>query len=224
MRRSFMGAVLSAVLLSGSLAQAEIPAVVAGTPGNGSSPGTGQTGPAAVPDPVGLPGNPQHPNPNVGNKPPLPWFQNSFYPEVVALQNAANELYAWAYYNDPYSNMGYYASWLYSVMKSIRNVTYFSGYEPIFYPAWSHYVTRGDLLYYNYWWVRPLYFQILREGAVYNANTYPGEPGRQDYLLKLIALKNAYHRFVICIHGRNGDDAEAADDTETVAFENDAGV
>jgi hypothetical protein len=221
--RLAVSALLSAACLASSLAFAEIPAVVQ-RPGSGTSPGTGQTASAGIPGPVGMSGNAGHPDPGVGNRPPLPWFQNSFYPEVAALENAVTGVYNWAYYNDSFASISYYSGWLSSIMTNIRGVTYASGYDPIYYPAWGYYVTRGDLLFYNYWWVRPLYFQILREAAIYNANTYPGYPGRQEYLQALIRMKNAYHRFEICIHGRNGSDPDAADDDEVRSFEQDAGI
>lgn len=219
---------LTALILCGGLAAnialGAIPTPISSTPGQGQSPATGQTSVSSIPDPVGQPGDAHHPLATVGNRPPLLWFQNSFYPEVVALENAVSELYNWSYYNDAWSNMDTYAYWLWNTVYQIRTYTYQSGYTPYFYPAWNYYVTRGDLLYWNYYWVRPLYFQILREGATYNSYSTFDDPNHAIYLQKLIKLRNAYHRFVICIHGRNGSDAEAASDTETQSFENDAGI
>jgi hypothetical protein len=222
MIRTLRTSIAALALVTASAALADIPPPVGGQPNQGTSPGTGQTSPGKIPNPIGNPSNVIHPDPNVGNLPPLPWFQNSFYPELIALHDAAFDLAQWGGAYNP--NIAYFSNWLGRVTNDILSYTYFNGNAPLFYPTWGYYVLRGDLQYWNYWYVRPLYFQILREGAVF-AHTGPVSfPGPAQYFDKIGRLADAYHHFIRCLHGKNGTDPDAADDTDTGSYEADAGL
>jgi len=208
------------------MAFATIPDPITEKPGQGESPGTGQTDHEKLPDPAGNPGNPGHPDAGIGNLPPLPWFQKSFYPEVLALESAISTLNGFTKLLkslDPNGKMEFFSGWMWRTVYEMRRHTYKKGPAPIFYQGWDHYVTRGDLLHWNYYWVRPLYFQLLRESAATLGNA-PAGANQREYVTKLKRVKRAYHRFVICIHGLNGNDQQAKADTETSEFEQAAGL
>lgn len=236
--RVFLGAVLALGLLAPStIAYARpepIPEPVE-EPEPEESPATGQDAPADPEDPPvieppeglpcvegedqsncdpGHPGDPEGKRP--GNEPPEVWFDDMAM-QMFELQEGLDDMAEWSARHDRY--IYYYARWLKSVVQQYYALGYGPGGNPRQYSFGP--MTRGDFNYYHYYWVRPLYFNLLYYGAQYYNR---GGPQIPDYLDMLQGVASSYHSLVLCNYGFNGNDRGSREDLRAQAAEARAGL
>lgn len=207
-------------------------------PAAGISPGTGQEAPEDPEDPppiiqppAGLDCiagmdqsvcDPGHAGDDAGkrpgNTPPDAWYDDMAL-QMYNLQEGLDDMADWGARHDPY--IGYYATWMKSVVQQYYAVGYGPGGKPRHYSYGR--MTRGDFNYHYYYWVRPIYYSLLYYSVSYY-ETYYGRPEIYEYQNKLSHVVASYHGLVLCNYGFNGDDAESREDLTAYAVEDAAGV
>jgi hypothetical protein len=222
MNRLLSSTLLVSTLLSTvSLANADVPPPP-GAPGPDESPATGQQAPGSLPPPVGHDTAVEHPDPRVGNDLSDEWF-SAMHGEIYYAQQYTRDLKNWAY--DYHPQIYFYASWL----DYLYDQYYYAHYDDRGQPRSYGYgrPTRGDFNYAYYYWIRPVYKQILSYSAsYYDTYRYNSGHGHKFYAYKrsLKKVMDRYHSFVRCNYGFNGNDSQAQDDTELLELEAATGV
>lgn len=149
------------------------------------------------------------------NTPSINWY-NDMYRQLYDMQQHAQQVRD-AQYSDEISH---YADQLYNVLEKVYLETYdSSGYPRDYEWGWA---TRGDLNFYYYYWIRPLYQRTLAYGVVYTHQDYSDDHG--TYSQYFTALADGYHKLTRCMFGLNGDDVKAEDDTQVNFLEIAAGI
>ncbi|MFW7381076.1 MAG: hypothetical protein ACOH5I_19830 [Oligoflexus sp.] len=169
--------------------------------------------PTAGAEPSGKDSAIDHPD-ELGNHPSKVWYQDMY----KSLNDMKKSAYQMASYSKSYE-VSYYSDWLYQALDQYMNQTYvydYNQYYPRYYSKWKYYATRGDHNYFYYYYVRPLYYQTLRELA-----KLPNSEAAiyQRYTRQFI---KSYRYYTRCNYGHNGNDPRAAWDDEAIPFEESA--
>jgi len=239
-RRGVASALAVALLALGATVAAR-PAPIPPPPGlepeMGESPATGQPAPSdpevppEIPEPQGMacvegqdqsicdpnhPGGPQGQMP--GNEPGDAWFQDMAM-QMYGMQQALQDMAAWS--QGQASTIHYFSEWLLSVTRQYYAMGYTPSGQPRMYPFGR--MTRGDFNYIMYYWIKPLYFNLLYQGAqFYTAHASMAELA--PYKQKLYQVAVSYHRLMACNYGLNGADKGARQDMEARESELAAGM
>jgi hypothetical protein len=223
MKKSLSIATLAAtVLLMASSAFAQVPPPPGNAPGVGESPGTGQNEPAPLPSPIGRNTSVRHPDWRVGNSLGDDWYP-AMHGDIYFFQEQVKKLMDWS--KDYHHGIYHKAHWLNFLIEKY----YFSCYDQHGKARWYNYgrCTRGDFNYYYFYWIRPVYYNLLRQSADYyreykHKHSHAHKVREYKGYIKEVVYK--YHRFTKCNYGFNGDDNRAQDDVEAGSFEDDLGV
>ncbi len=235
-----LGAGLILTQLVGSDVSARIgriPPPPAQAPAEGQSPATGQAAPpdANEPPPIappegkrctsepdqsvcdpGHPGNPEGVKP--GNTPPDAWY-SAMAGEMYDLQEGLEKMSAWSSSHNA-GLLRYYCEWLQSVTQQYYEIA-FSGGGPRQYPFGR--MTRGDFNYVLFYWVQPIYYNVLYQAADYYRG-HAHESHMSEYMSAMQGVASAYHGLVKCNYGFNGRDSGALEDSQAREFEIRAGI
>lgn len=214
----------------------KIPPPPAKAPAEGKSPATGQPAPVnpKEPPPIaapqgkpcksgpdqkvcdpGHPGNPEGKKP--GNKPPDAWY-TAMAGEMYNLQQGLEKMSTYSSRYD--SNVNYYTEWLTSVIRQYYELAYYRG-APRQYSFGR--MTRGDFNYVLFYWVQPIYYNLLYQASDYYRSHYR-ESHMSEYKSAMKSVSSAYHGLVKCNYGFNGEDSGALEDSEAQEFEATAGI
>jgi hypothetical protein len=260
-RRTAVSALVTSALLVAISASAEVPSPVGAPPPAGESPATGDLPPIPpppsdtpaeppatptdadelppIPAPEGRPSNPQHPDPNVGNRPPASWYTDMYH-EVYDSSYYYSKMERWAYHEytrthsqDAY-NLYVYAAYLryYTTQYFWTFYEYGSDHktiQPKYYSRWGYHATRGDYNYAYHYYIRPVYREYVRYASYYYNRHYRDRDYNYDYGYGKYSdhayyASKHYHSYVKCNYGKNGTDPQAKDDTEMASWEQSAGI
>jgi hypothetical protein len=214
----------------------KIPPPPAKAPPEGKSPATGQPAPAdpKEPPPIAAPEgkpcksgpdqrecDPDHPGSpegkKPGNKPPDAWY-TAMAGEMYDLQQGLEKVSNWSSRHE--STVHYYSEWLQSVTQQYYESAYHDG-VPRQYPFGR--MTRGDFNYILFYWVQPIYYNLLYQASEYY-RSHSSESHISEYKSAMKSVSSAYHGLVKCNYGFNGEDSGALEDSEAQEFEATAGI
>lgn len=239
MKNVVLGAVLGLALIVCSDAFArigKIPPPPAKAPAAGESPATDQPAPEDPENPPPMPApdgkactkgpdqkdcDPGHPGnekgAKPGNKPPDAWY-TAMAGEMYNLQQSLEKMSSYSQTRD--TILSYYSTWALSVTQQYYSLGFRDG-VPISYPYGR--MTRGDFNYYFFYWLQPIYYNILYQAADYY-RVHSRETNIVEYKEKLRKVVSSYHGLVKCNYGFNGNDNGALEDSEANAEEAAAGI
>ncbi len=216
---------------------AEIKPPPGAVPEQGQAPATGQPAPSDPQNPPEMPApqdlqcapggeaavcDPQHPGNEEGqqpnNTPGDAWFKD-MATQMFELQESLKGLSNWSQGRAPY--IEYYTQWLLAMTQQY----YALGFYPSGVPRTYSYgrMTRADFNYYFYYWLRPVYYNLLYSSANYYS-FHRGGPDYYIYQKSLYDVAHNYHDLVACNYGFNADDKGAREDMEAGKSEAKAGV
>jgi hypothetical protein len=159
------------------------------------------------------PGNSQGQKPN--NTPSDAWYKD-MAKQMYEMQQALDGMVTWSGTHDRQTMN--YSMWLRSIVQQY----YSYGYEPDHTPRSYSFgrMSRGDYNYYYYYWVQPIYYELLYKLMAYRVRS----PADTTYMPYLRAVSQNYHDLVRCNYGFNGNDGGAQDDSHAVSAESAIGL
>jgi hypothetical protein len=186
-------------------------------------PGSGNLPP--IPPPAGYPSGDGNPYPGGYTNTPAPAWYNDMWTQIYYSNYYFSQLEYWAY-NEYASNHYYevYIVYIYAAyLRTLMDQYYWNYYDqqgPKYFPwGWA---TRGDFNYGFYFWVLPVYHELLVYAYNYHSkyHPYPSSP----YYTHLRNAANQYHKFANCEGGADGADVYAQPDQDAYNLEHALGL